>query len=218
GIAEILEHGNTRLFSQVRPELRNAELKFRSPDVIDFDLSASGVEHTILGITPPQVESKSEAPVLVQVSNGDLRFSTYPVLAGHFMNDGILYAEKAIDYNMKGALTERYLLGLYPGEVGTSEVMLQHQVEDYGEYFQGTVIIGLGAPGTLTAYQLSQSVEQGISKYLLLLNNRATHLPGQDQLGITSLAIGCGYGGLSVETSMRAILSGIQQANRKIMK
>src|SRR5690606_14928445 len=119
GTAELLEHGNTRLFSKVRPELPNAELKSSSPAEIYIDLSASGVKHTMLGITPPQVESKSEAPVLVQVSNGDLRFSTYPVLAGHFMNDEILYAEKAIDYNMKGALTERYLLGLYPGEVGT---------------------------------------------------------------------------------------------------
>ncbi len=36
--------------------------------------------------------------------------------------------------------------------------------------------------------------------------------------GISSLIIGCGYGGLSVENSVRAIIQGVQNANSKIRK
>ncbi len=219
GISEILAQGSTSLFRKTRPALRSNMLRFRTPDTVDFDLSASGVENSILGIGAARPQEVSEIPIKVCVSNGDLKYAAYPVLAGHFMNDGILYAEKAIDYNMKGALTERYLLGLYPGEVGSSEVMLQRHADGSTSGFHGTVIIGLGAPGTLTAYQLAKSVEQGVSKYLLLLNNKATshlHLNNAEQVGITSLAIGCDYGGLSVETSLRAIITGVQNANRKI--
>ena len=117
-----------------------------------------------------KISEAGETPIRVSISNGDLKYSSYPLLAGHFMNDGILYAEKAIDYNMKGVLTERYQLGLYPGEIGSSEVIITHQKD-----FNGAIIVGLGDPGSLTAFQLTQSVEQGVAKYLLNLNNNAHH-------------------------------------------
>ena len=36
-------------------------------------------------------------PLQVLVSNGDLRYATYPLLAGHFATDGILYADRLDD-------------------------------------------------------------------------------------------------------------------------
>ena len=137
-------------------------------------------------------------------------------MAGHFINDGILYAEKAIDYNLKGVLMERYLLGIYPGEIGTSEVIITGQKD-----FNGAIIVGLGEPGSLTAYQLSLSVEQGVAKYLLDLNSNTSHilnLAKDRHVGISSLAIACSYGGLSVEKSLRAVVMGVQNANHKIIQ
>ena len=130
------------------------------------------------------------------------------------MNDGILYAEKAIDYNLKGVLTERYQLGLYPGEIGSSEVVITHQKD-----FNGAIIVGLGDPGTLTAFQLTRSVEQGVAKYLINLNSKAPHTRDPidtEHIGVSSLAIACSYGGLSLEKSVRAIVMGVQNANYKI--
>ena len=213
-IDEILEHGSTLLLKKTKPVIRGAELQFRTPAVNDFDISAEGVENTILGLGEEKVTEAGEMPIRVSISNGDLKYSSYPLLAGHFINDGILYAERAIDYNLRGVLTERYQLGLYPGEIGTSEVVITHQKD-----FNGAIIVGLGDPGSLTAYQLTQSVEQGVAKYLLYLNNQAPHIAdgvGIQQVGVSSLAIACSYGGLSVEKSIRAIVMGVQNANTKI--
>ena len=214
GISDILTSGSTILLKKTKPAIRGAELLFRTPQVNDFDLTAEGIENTILGLGEEKMPSVGEAPIRVSISNGDLKYSCYPLLAGHFINDGILYSEKAIDNNLKGVLTERYQLGLYPGAIGSSEVVITHQKD-----FNGAIIIGLGDPGTLTAFQLTQSVEQGVAKYLLNLNSRAAGiLNGTDpeHVGISSLAIACSYGGLALEKSLRAIVMGVQNANNKI--
>ncbi|MGZ8559151.1 MAG: CHAT domain-containing protein, partial [Chitinophagaceae bacterium] len=214
GISEILINGNTTLLKKTKPAIRGAELVFRTPQVNDFDLTPEGIENTILGLGEEKISEVGEVPIRVSISNGDLKYSSYPLLAGHFINDGILYAEKAIDKNMKGVLSDRYQLGLYPGEIGSSEVIITHQKD-----FNGAVIVGLGDPGSLTAYQLTQSVEQGVAKYLLNLTSKAAHsknIVDTTHIGISSLAIASGYGGLSIEKSVRAIVMGVQNANNKI--
>lgn len=144
--------------------------------------------------------------VHVSVSQGDLLYAAHPILIGHFNRDGILYAEKSIDNYLGGELTQRHKLGLYPGVIGTSEVL-----SGTGQEIKGALIVGLGDAGKLTAYQLSRTVEQGITNYLLKTK-------GNGELGISSLIIGCGYGGLTIENSVRAILQGIHEANDKIIK
>ncbi len=213
-IDEILAYGSTLLLKKTRPVIRAVEESFKTPEATDFDLTAEGIEKTILGLDTEHVSQEGISPLRVSISNGDLRYSAYPLLAGHFINDGILYAERAIDYNLKGALSERYSLGIYPGEIGSSEVIVTGQ-----KNFNGAIIVGLGEPGSLTGYQLSMSVEQGVAKYLLDLNNNSPHLQkisGNPVIGVSSLAIACSYGGLSVEKSLRAVVMGVQNANSKI--
>ena len=152
-------------------------------------------------------EDYNVIPVKVSVSQGDLLYAAFPILIGHFNRDGILYAEKSMDNYLDGVLTQRHRLGLYPGVIGSSEVLTGS-----GQQIKGALIVGLGDAGKLTAYQLSRTVEQGITNYLLVLKNNTK------EIGISSLIIGCGYGGLTIENSVRAILEGIQQANNKIRK
>lgn len=153
--------------------------------------------------------NQKNSHIQVIVANGDLRYSSFPVIAGHFLNDGILYAEKAIDRNLQGAMSEKQQLGIYPGDIGSSEVF-----HDPTGNFAGALIIGLGQQGSLTAYQLSRSVERGASRYIL----EARRKKFTDSLGISSLIIGCGYGGLTVDNSVRAIIQGVQQANEKLQE
>ncbi|RZA17781.1 MAG: hypothetical protein EOP02_20990, partial [Proteobacteria bacterium] len=101
-------------------------------------------------------------PITISVSNGDLYYASFPVLAGHFLNDGILYAEHAIDKCLNGVLTDRHRLGLYPGEIGTSTLAL---VKETTDDFPGAIIVGLGDPACLTTYELSRTVERGITNY-----------------------------------------------------
>ena len=74
-------------------------------------------------------------------------------------------------------------------------------------------IVGLGEPGALTAFTLTKTVEQGVANYLLSIDD---HPAFKNEIGISSLIIGCGYGGLSVETSMKAIIEGVNNANLKV--
>jgi hypothetical protein len=208
GIAEILSGGATSLLSKTRPSVRGIEKLFRTPEPEVFDISSEGVEKTILGLEDPAKEKiTGETPIRVYISNGDLHYASYPVLAGHFLGDGILYAEKAIDRYLKKALSERNKFSIYPGEIGSSEIFISTEKD-----FTGAVIVGLGPIGMLTAYELSRTTEQGILKYLLDVNINA------GQIGISSLIVGCGFGGLSVESSVTAIIQGVQNANEKIKK
>jgi CHAT domain-containing protein len=211
-ISDILSKGTTNLLVKSRPLLRSNELEFVSPPIRDFDLSPQGLENTLLGISDMEVMPIGEMPIKVSVSNGDLRFSKFPVLVGHFKKDAILNAEKAIDKNLKGSLSDLHRLNLYPGDIGTSEVVLLKN-----NSFKGALIVGLGEQGRLTAFQLTQTIEQGVSKYLVGINNPLSEIEADgQQIGLSALLVGCGYGGLSIENSTRAILKGVQNANQKI--
>jgi pimeloyl-ACP methyl ester carboxylesterase len=215
GIRELLAKGETNLFNRNRPTVRSTEKIFKQPEVSDFDLSPRGVENTLLGIGQQKTMAAGELPVKIRVSHGDLKYAEYPLLAGHFKNDSILYAEKAINRLLKGLLAERHSVGLYPGDIGTSEILLTQQSEG----FEGAVIVGLGEPGTLNSFGLTRSIEQAVARYLLMINGRdklKNPLHHKTPLGISSLIIGCGYGGLTIENSISAIVEGILLANQKI--
>ncbi|MBC7874741.1 MAG: CHAT domain-containing protein [Ferruginibacter sp.] len=218
GIAEILSVGSTGLLDKKRPSVRAVEKIFRSPKSQNFDLSPGGLEKTLLSIEPqdkPRQDKKMD--IGVSISNGDLHYASYPVLAGHFLGDAILNAEAAIDLHMAGALSERNKLGIYPGEIGSSEIFNAMRKD-----FSGCVIVGLGEPGKLTAYQLTKTIEPALTRYLVDLNrkNTAGLLPFKTTAytGISSLIIGSGYGSLSIESSLRAIIQGVQNANAKVIE
>ncbi len=217
GIADIIATGSTITFSKTRPEIRGKQKIFVTPVHQDFDISADGVTKTLLGLDSEKPSTQDEAPLHVFVSNGDLRYAAGQLLAGHFLNDGILNAEKQIDQNMGFALSEMHKLSIYPGEIGSSEIFTKGKND-----FKGAIIIGLGESGFFTAYQLTQTVEQGVCKFLLSecrKDGDGNNVKGTaGAIVISSLIIGSGYGGLSIENSMRAIMQGVQNANRKIKK
>ncbi len=113
-----------------------------------------------------------DVPITVSVSNGDLKYAMYPVMAGHFENDGIQNAEKSIDQYLNSELSRRHQLGLYPGVFGSSEEI----VSGAKQGFQGAIIVGLGEQGMFTEFRLTSAVEQGTIKYLAN-RNRNPRLP-----------------------------------------
>ncbi|WP_460553290.1 DUF7379 domain-containing protein [Ferruginibacter profundus] len=212
GIEQLLEKGSTGMLSKIRPVVRGEEQKFRMPELYNFDFSERGISNAVFGITEKNEPAVNQVPISVSVSNGDLAFASYPVLAGHFTNDGILYAEKSIDYNVKGSLYARHHMGIYPGDIGTNTIIVTDPVEND---FPGTIVVGLGEPGKLTAFLLTKTVEQGVAKYLLDINGKSGN---KKEIGISALMIGCGYGGLSIENSVKAVLEGVNNANNKVIQ
>ncbi|MEP7107787.1 MAG: CHAT domain-containing protein [Ferruginibacter sp.] len=215
GIKEILAMGKTSLLSKNRPMVRGDQRVFKRPETSDFDLSPEGIEKTLLGISTEDEIISNQLPVKVKVSHCDLKYASYPLLAGHFKGDGILYAEERIDKLETNLLSEQHKLGIYPGDIGTHEIFLTH-----AEGFPGAIIVGLGEPDKLTSFELTRSVEHGITKYLLNANGNErinNQVEFKKPLGISSLIIACGYGGLTIENSVSAILQGIVNANAKVL-
>jgi CHAT domain/Lecithin:cholesterol acyltransferase len=213
GIEEILQTGATALFSKTKPQVRGTEKLFKTVVEDDHDLSPEAVEKALLGLTPLQVTYAPENPLRITVANGDLRYASYPLLVGHFSNDGITSSEAQVDKQLNFALSDRYQLGIYPGEVGSSEVFIAPGEEG----FKGAVVVGLGALGAFTAYQLTQTVQQGVCKYMLDYDQQSAKRK-QHSLGISAIIVGSGYGGLTIENAVRAIIQGVQNANDKIQK
>ncbi len=206
-IEELLALGETALLQKSRPLVRAEEKIFRGLPPVNFDLSEKGLVYAVFGFDTQKENVVSRVPLTVTVSNGDLYYARYPLLAGHFINDGILYAEKRIDVIMYGMLAARHKLGIYPGQIGTHNLFNGES----GTPFAGAIIVGLGEPGWLTAANLALTTEQAVVYYLLSVKDKVVK-----RLGISALLIGSGYGGLSVENSMKAIIEGVNRANDKV--
>ncbi len=209
GIEEILSTGKTRMLSKTRPMSRAGTEVFSAEPDVDFDVSPSGLENTIFGFSESNEFEASQIPLNVTIANGDLRYASYPVLAGHFLNDGILYAEKAINFYLKQSLSHKHELGLYPGAIGTNAIFETTHDSD----FKGAIIVGMGEHDELTSLELGKTVEQGVLNYLIHLAGKG--VPNQT-IGISALIMASGYGGLTIENSMKAVINGVNQANLKV--
>ncbi|AWI25783.1 CHAT domain-containing protein [Flavobacterium pallidum] len=208
GIEEIISRGSTNRLSKKRPVFRDAQKTFTINEHTDFDFSESGLERSIMGTTTITETVASRNPLVVSVSHGDLAYSSFPVLAGHFNGDAILQAEKAIDRNLNSMLQYKHRLGGYPGPIGTYEVIYKRDI-----FFEGAIIIGLGEPEKLTSYMLSKSVAIGAANYLIGMQASNT---GYKTIGISALLIGTGYGNLSIENSVKAVIEGVNNANNTV--
>ncbi|HRD56943.1 MAG TPA: CHAT domain-containing protein [Ferruginibacter sp.] len=215
GIEELLLYGSTTqsMFSKTRPVVRGSQKLFKSPVIDDMDLSPLAIENTLLGLTAQETEMTIQTELNVSVVNGDLRYASYPVLAGHFLNDGITSAEWHINRWLNYTLSDHHKLGIYPGIIGSSELFLKES----NSGFTGALIVGLGSPTQFTAYELTQTIQQGVSKYLLdILKCGVDKNRKNGKIGLSSLLVGSGYGGLTIENAVRAIIQGVQNANLKI--
>lgn len=217
-ISEILIYGATTKLQNSLPQLRGTEENFIPKETEIFDLSHENVVNTLLGLSEDDERWHKELPVEVTVTNGNLKFAKFPVLAGHYEVDAILKSEKVIDEQLDGELSRLRQLGLYPGGIGSNQIVLSPPTS--GKDFKGAVIVGLGVPGELTGFLLTQSIEKGISRYLTICNNSYGNGENLDRLegpsGISVIAIANSYGGLSTDSSIRSIILGIQKANRNI--
>jgi CHAT domain-containing protein len=215
-IEELLEFGATQKLDRTPANLRSTRFNTESSYDRSFDLSPKGVEASLLGLSDEKFEAENDEFLSISITKGDLKYAQYPIFAGHFKNDGILNAEKAIDSYLNGILSIRNELGLYPEEIGENELFISESNSVKSLFdFNGAIIVGLGKIGELSRPTLTQTVESAAVRYLLDLNNK--NLAGIEQsIGISSLFISSGYGGLTIDASASSIIAGIHSANSKI--
>ncbi len=214
GISELYKKGRTsnKHFSEteIRGKKKGFFGLFRDEQLLPAnELNLSGV---MMGGNFQDAEEPYEDlnEITVSISAGHLDFSKYPVMIGHLWNDGIVHAEAALNNKMNDALRRSHSLKNYPELIGENQVF-----RNKGEI--GAVIVGLGKPEELSAKQLEETVLRGMLNYLL----EVPHAEGAGDpagVGLSILFIGTGYIGMTLETSLKSILSAAHKANQTLLK
>jgi hypothetical protein len=150
--------------------------------------------------------------IRVTVVHGHLAFARYPVLVGHYAGDTINGAEKQLDDALAGRLTERRRLGLYPGPVGSTTVVL-----DPGISPSGAIIVGLGDPGDLGPGSLADTLRRGLLAYAVEeADDRRLTGAKEGKLGVSALLVGSGAGGLQFPDCVEGLLRAAAAAQRAL--
>lgn len=155
----------------------------------------------------------------VEVVHGDLRFATHAVMVGHYAGSTLMGAELALDRAFDGRLTQRDLLGIYPGAVETCAIIPGGQDAHPGL----AVVVGLGEIGMLTGARVSASVAQAaVQLAMAAIDEKASDREEADatstlRLGISSVLLGTtGRKDLSIDHSVAAIVTAVASANQRL--
>jgi hypothetical protein len=159
--------------------------------------------------------------VTVEVVHGSLDRADWPVLVGHYAATSLDGAEGHIDRRFGGRLSSRHALGEYPDDIG-SHLHVQAPLRAHPS--NGVIVVGLGEYGSLTPRLLATTVRTALVAHAL---DRADAPPpggrsGRDRgraldLGVSAVALGAtGDQGLSIRTSVRAVLDGLLAANESL--
>ncbi len=227
GILDLLQSGESRQLSTSPPNAsRGGERLWQTlPEGV---LYPTGRDLFVgaFGYAPPRQHiGPDDAPsgFRVSVVHGDLAFARFPIVVGHYEGDTIIGPESVVDRLFDGALTTRYHLGLYPGPLGTSAVVMRDPTPLMKalQLPPGAIVVGLGRWGELTAGQIANIIRRAAIEYVLQLDRRSQRPEAGGQnastdLGLSVLLIGATASNLSTEDSVAAILRGIAQANLEL--
>jgi pimeloyl-ACP methyl ester carboxylesterase len=229
GLRELILTGNTQQLSTQRPSASSFLLRddgtalpglAEDKEQIEFIPTSDDLEAAALGMDESYGPAKTGPPVApcrVSVVHGDLRFVENPVIVGHYRGDPIVHAESALDGCLRGALSSRHQLGLYPGDIGTAEAILKSDERlAAGERGpSGAIVLGLGNVGELTSGGLIRSLEVGLLRYVQTCRDRAMDTSG---LKVSALLVGSGEAGLTVPQIVEAFLVGVDNVNTALDK
>jgi len=161
-------------------------------------------------------EKRDPHTLLISVAHGDLRLAKYPLAVGHYNGDTIVHAEKRLDDQLRGRLTELFNMYLYPGPKDTAEVIHVPEATP-----PGALIIGLGDVGEIDPSLVRNGISNAALRHALARLNEARNsnsaAAGWVSAGFSTLLLGT-YGGnaLSIEASLSAIVQGAIRANEAL--
>lgn len=216
-LLELLQTGHTTRLPQTAPAvMRGTERLVLARDMADAYPDEQELAAAAVGTRRRHKPVASQPRIKVSIVHGHLGFTAHAVVVGHYQGDTVVSAEAVLDRLLDGRLRERLRLGLYPGALESADVFLNP-----GEKPGGAIVIGLGRVGELTPGHLSASVTRGALLYASALVEQARFSPEDQRTGplpaaMTTLLIGTGAGGLTVDDSLSAILRGVARANRTL--
>lgn len=152
-------------------------------------------------------------PIDVSVTHGDLRRAKYPLAVGHYLGDVMVNAEATLDEALEGMLRRRFHLGVYPGELLSSEM-----VPRPAGHPPGAIVVGLGKIGDLTCDRLRRTFAAALRRYAMaVLESTQAGDARPRSAAFSCVLVGTDGGALGgVADSIHAILRGTRDANRAL--
>jgi CHAT domain-containing protein len=215
---DLLVHGRTDRLSRTPPATWSRdgtdEVPLREETVTTFP-SEEELTRAVMAMGAQEAQAP-EAALRVSVCHGDVGYANHHVFVGHYTEDTIVSAERALDIWLEGELSVRHLSGLYPGPIGTAAVVFNRP----GRPLKGGAVMGLGGVGTLSTGGLEKTMTVGILKLAAILRDRARERgeAPPPTFGISPVLLGTGEGGISLNAALRAILDAAAEANAMLSR
>ncbi|MGA1869453.1 MAG: CHAT domain-containing protein [bacterium] len=226
GYLDLLTKGSTTLLKKRPSALSRAEgeperfvlQQIPFPDYIPDERSARSFGFGPSRLTEEVMEETVLPIIRVSIIHGDLAYANHHVLVGHYKGDTIVSAEAALDKRLGNSLTQRMLLGIYPGSLKTHALFCNQKPDAKPA---GALVIGLGQVGELSPGLLMTGVHKAMLDFALQMAQR----PQKDQdqpsgvcaLKLTCMLVGSGAGGVTVRDSIESILRGAVDTNEKLV-
>lgn len=218
GYLDLLRTGKTDKLDR-QPPMRSRGLADVETEIHDLPIEVYPDQEDILddflgsSHAAPDLVPAKPRKVRVSLVHGNLRFASFPLAVGHYIDSPMAGAEAALDEALDRDLSRVRDLGLYPGELGTCEVILRDDQSP-----KGAVVVGLGPLGALTPGELKDSFRQAVLRYCLIVRERRkAHGLSQSEpesIDLSTLLVGHRGTNMSVQQSVEAILQAVAEANR----
>ena len=215
-ILNLLTEGSTQQLDQIPPQTAAVGEQWLPEIQAELYPDETELRAAALGFHTQITREEVRPQVDVRVIHGDLEYSSYPVVVGHYEGDAILSSESVLDRCLDGRLSELQRLGKYPGALKTSEVVFNP-----GKKPGGAVVVGLGEVGKLTPSRLLATFMDAMINYALAVRTelaRPAAMPVPDEVDfvpvrVATLLVGTIAGGVSLADAIASILRAVVRAN-----
>ena len=220
GYAQILADGSVRdrRFSAVPlpRRARGAPLRSAGAQAVPLlrgEAAALPVREALLkaalGGARDEVGARPPLPrIRITVCCGDVRSAHYPVMVGHYRDDGLYSAERALNELLGNALQRSLDAGTYPREIGESKIF---DLPQEGRRKHCTLVVGLGEFGLLSASRLVDTLAQAVTNWIEYQVRRNDGRAAN----ISTVLIGTGTGGIDFEPALQTLLEAVLHATSR---
>jgi pimeloyl-ACP methyl ester carboxylesterase len=157
---------------------------------------------------------RKEPPASIEVFHGSLASAESPVMVGAYANDSLRGSAGFLNGHLGNQLSRTFDLGLYPSQSSDAMVFLNQRP---GGKPGGAIVVGLGPLGDLLPGRLTQALTNGLLEYARSHEQcRPPDAPGSQRLSVSSLLVGTGFTGLTVDVGARCLLDAVRRANNAL--
>ena len=220
---DLLESGDTRraALSRNAPGSRGDSAPMFMPRSLEGNALYPSEEElkaaAMGGARPTRITKEAEVEAaVIEVVNGSLAISEAPVLIGAYANDSLRGSAGVLDAHLGGQLDRIFQLGRYPGRL--EDAMVFRHPEPHGKP-GGAIVVGLGTLGDLLPGMLRQAFRNGLLEYARDREQCPDETSGElSQLSVSTLLVGTGFTGLTIETCIRSLLQALRDANMGLQR